>query len=34
MAPLSIGDYLIEINAKAGEKTETQLIAIRVSMAR
>jgi VWFA-related protein len=34
LAPFSNGDYLIEINAKAGEKTDTQLIALRVSMAR
>ena len=34
LAPLSNGDYLIEISAKAGEKTETQVVAIRVSMAR
>ncbi len=34
LAPLSIGDYLIEVNAKAGETTEQQLIAIRVAMAR
>jgi VWFA-related protein len=34
LAPFSNGDYLIEISAKAGEKSETQLIAIRVSMAR
>jgi VWFA-related protein len=34
LAPLSIGDYLIEVNAKAGEVTEQQLIAIRVAMAR
>ena len=34
LAPFSNGDYLIEISAKAGEKSETQLVAIRVSMAR
>jgi hypothetical protein len=34
LAPFSNGDYLIEISAKAGEKTETQLVALRVSMAR
>ena len=34
LAPFSNGDYLIEITAKAGEKSETQLLAIRVSMAR
>lgn len=34
LAPLSIGDYLIEVNAKAGELTEQQLIPIRVAMAR
>jgi VWFA-related protein len=34
LAPLSNGDYLIEISAKTGEKTETQVVAIRVSMAR
>jgi VWFA-related protein len=34
LAPFSNGDYLIEITAKAGEKTETQVVAIRVSMAR
>ena len=34
LAPFSNGDYLIEVNAKAGEKTETQVVAIRVSMAR
>ena len=34
LAPFSNGDYLIEVTAKAGEKTETQTIAIRVSMAR
>lgn len=34
LAPLSNGDYLIEITAKAGEKTDTQVVAIRVSMAR
>jgi hypothetical protein len=34
LAPLSIGDYLIEVIAKAGELTEQQLIAIRVAMAR
>jgi hypothetical protein len=34
LAPFSNGDYLIEVTAKAGEKTETQVVAIRVSMAR
>ena len=34
MAPLGAGDYLIEIAVKAGETTEQQLVAIRVSMAR
>jgi VWFA-related protein len=34
LAPFSNGDYLIEVTAKAGEKTETQTVAIRVSMAR
>jgi VWFA-related protein len=34
LAPFSNGDYLIEITAKAGQRSETQLIAIRVSMAR
>jgi VWFA-related protein len=34
LAPFSNGDYLIEVSAKAGEKTETQTVAIRVSMAR
>jgi VWFA-related protein len=34
LAPFSNGDYLVEITGKAGDKTETQLIAIRVSMAR
>ena len=34
LAPFSNGDYLIEVSAKAGEKTETQVVAIRVSMAR
>ncbi|MGH9374113.1 MAG: VWA domain-containing protein [Vicinamibacterales bacterium] len=34
LAPLSIGDYLIEVNATAGATTEQQLIAIRVAMAR
>jgi len=33
-APLSIGDYLIEVTAKAGDKTEQQVIGVRVSMAR
>ena len=30
----SSGDYLIEVTAKAGDKTDTQVLAIRVSMAR
>jgi hypothetical protein len=34
LAPFSNGDYLIEVSAKAGDKTETQTVAIRVSMAR
>lgn len=34
LAPLSAGDYLIEIAVTAGDKTEQQLVAIRVSMAR
>ena len=34
LAPLSIGDYLIELNAKAGDVSEQQIIAIRVNMAR
>jgi VWFA-related protein len=34
LAPFSNGDYLIEVSAKAGEKTESQTVAIRVSMAR
>jgi VWFA-related protein len=34
LAPLSAGDYLIEITVKTGDTTEQQLVAIRVSMAR
>jgi VWFA-related protein len=34
LAPFSNGEYLIEVSAKAGEKSETQVVAIRVSMAR
>ena len=34
LAPLSSGDYVIEVTAKAGDITEQQLIAIRVAMAR
>ena len=34
LAPLSNGDYLIEVTATAGDKTETQVVAIRVSLAR
>ena len=34
LAPLSNGDYLIEVTAKSGDKTDTQVVAIRVSMAR
>ena len=34
LAPFSNGDYLVEVTAKAGDKTETQVLAIRVSMAR
>ena len=34
LAPLSIGEYLIELTAKAGATVERKLVAIRVSMAR
>ena len=34
LAPFSNGDYLIEITARAGDKTQTEVVAIRVSMAR
>jgi hypothetical protein len=34
LAPLSIGEYLIEMTAKAGTISERTLVAIRVSMAR
>jgi VWFA-related protein len=34
LAPLSTGDYLIEMTAKAGGKVERKLVAIRVSLAR
>jgi VWFA-related protein len=34
LAPLYIGDYLIEIAAKAGDRTERQLIGIKVANAR
>jgi VWFA-related protein len=34
LAPLSNGDYLIEMVAKGGDKVERKLIAIRVSLAR
>jgi hypothetical protein len=34
LAPLNAGDYLIELIARAGARTERQLVAIRVSMAR
>ncbi len=34
LAPLSIGDYVVEVNATAGGAAEQQLIAIRVAMAR
>jgi hypothetical protein len=34
LAPLSIGDYLVEVTATAGSATERQLVAIRVAMAR
>ena len=34
LAPLSIGEYLIEVTAKAGPTVERKLVAIRVSMAR
>jgi hypothetical protein len=34
LAPLSIGDYVVEVNATAGGTAEQQLLAIRVAMAR
>jgi hypothetical protein len=34
LAPFSNGDYLIEVTARGGDKTDTQVVAIRVSMAR
>ena len=34
LAPLSNGDYLIEVTAKSGEKSQIEVVAIRVSMAR
>ena len=34
LAPLSNGDYLIEVTAKSGEKSQTEVLAIRVAMAR
>jgi hypothetical protein len=34
LAPLSIGDYVVEVTATAGSATERQLVAIRVAMAR
>ena len=34
LAPLSAGDYLIELTAKDGEATDQSLVAIRVTMAR
>jgi VWFA-related protein len=34
LAPLGAGDYIIEIAVKAGDTTEQQLVAFRVSMAR
>ena len=34
LAPLSAGDYLIEVNAKGSGASEQQLVAIRVAMAR
>ena len=34
LAPLSIGEYVIELTAKSGDITERKLVAIRVSMAR
>jgi len=34
LAPLSNGDYLIEVTAKSGEKSQTEVVAIRVSLAR
>lgn len=34
LAPLSIGDYLVEVTAKAGDKSDQQMTAIRVAMAR
>jgi VWFA-related protein len=34
LAPLSNGDYLVEVTAKSGDKSQTEVVAIRVSMAR
>ena len=34
LAPLSIGEYLIEVTAKSADKSDRQMIGIRVSMAR
>ena len=34
LAPLSNGDYLVEVSAAAADKTDRQLVGIRVSMAR
>jgi VWFA-related protein len=34
LAPLSIGEYLVEVTVSAGGKSERQLVGIRVSMAR
>lgn len=34
LAPLAAGDYVIEVTVRAGETTEQQAVAVRVSMAR
>jgi VWFA-related protein len=34
LAPLSIGEYVVELTARSGETVERKLVAIRVSMAR
>jgi hypothetical protein len=34
LAPLYIGEYVVEIAAKAGDKSDQQMIAIRVANAR
>ena len=34
LAPLNKGEYLIELSVRAGDRSERQLIAIRVDMAR